>query len=63
MYRTIYLQERELRGRHRTKLPGRVKRAVRLHARRSMVEGRNIHLSNPNAFEKRTVEAIRPCLE
>lgn len=60
MYKRIYMQEKELRGRG-VSLTRRVK-IIRLQARQSMVESWCANLSAPNTFGQRTVGTIRPCL-
>jgi len=61
-YADIYRRERELRGGVRRKLPAKVKKAIRLHAQRSMVERWDVYLSDRSTTGQRTVGAIRPCL-
>jgi len=57
------MRERELMGEHDvTNLPGKVKKAIRLHARRKMIKRWSNHLSAPRTAGQRTVGAIRPCL-
>jgi len=63
MYADMYWQERELRGGPGgKKLLAPIKRVIRLHARRSLMERWDAHLSDPNTAGQRTVGAIRPCL-
>lgn len=62
MYRDIYVQEKELLGKQ-VRLTGKIRRSIRLHSRRSMVERWNNHLSDPNTTGQRSVGAIQPCLE
>lgn len=63
MYADVYWRERELRGGAGRKLPARAKKAIRLHARRSLMERWDAHLSDPHTMGQRTVGAIRPCLQ
>jgi len=62
MYAEIYQRERELRGQAGGPLPVRAKKIVRVHARWSMVERWNAHLSDPRTAGQRTIGAVRPCL-
>jgi len=63
MYADIYWRERELRGGPgRRKLPARVRKVTRLHARRSLIKRWDAHLSDPNTAGQKTVGAIRPYL-
>jgi len=62
MYAEMYWRERELRGKTGRRLPARVRKIIRNHARRSMVERWDAHLSDPNTAGQRTVGAVQPCL-
>lgn len=64
MWKEMYEREGELRREHNIiTLPPRVKKAIRLHARQSIIERWCAHLSDPQTVGQRTVGAIRPCLQ
>lgn len=52
MYAEVYQQERELRGEARIPLRPRTKKTIWLHARQSMIERWDAHLSDPNSGSK-----------
>jgi len=62
MYAEIYRREREVLGVTGRKLPPRARKIIRIHARRSMMERWNDHLSDPRTAGQRTVGAVQPCL-
>lgn len=43
--------------------PARAKKIIRVHARQSMLERWDAHLSDPRTSGQRTVGAVRPCLQ
>jgi len=63
MWKDVYEREGELRRENNVHaLSPKVRKAIRLHARRSMMERWDAHLSDPQTAGPRTVGAIRPCL-
>lgn len=62
MHQQVYEREKELQRRPQGPLLPRVRKAIRLQARRSMVQKWDAHLSDPQTPGQRTVGAIRPCL-
>lgn len=63
MWKEMYEQEGELRREHNITLSSKTRKAIRLHARQSMMERWCTHLSDLQTAGQRIVGAIRPCLD